>query len=188
MPEKIIRRILSILFIILCFPLISYSQQYASAGIPYALSDEYSSQVIDNSYDVNYYTDTPDSIVTLETFESAIPAKDGQWIQVDPAEIDPEGVSNADDRGFDNNINTNYVWRPYDRGPDWNPYTNGYWEFTDLGWMWVSNYDWDATYHYGRWWYSNRWGWVWSPGYQWAPCWVSWREDDECAGRRERAP
>ena len=86
----------------------------------------------------------------------------------------------TDDNGAENNdvdidINVNYVWVPDENTQeDFNPYTNGSWQWSDGGWVWVSNYGWDATYHYGRWWYSDEYGWVWSPGSVWAPSWVDW--------------
>ena len=58
------------------------------------------------------------------------------------------------------------------------PYTTGHWEYTRLGFVWISNqpFSW-ATSHYGRWAYSNPYGrWVWSPDTEWGPAWVEWRQ------------
>lgn len=68
-----------------------------------------------------------------------------------------------------------YVWSPYEAG--FHPYqSNGRWAFTQMGWMWVSNYRWGwAPFHYGRWLRDMRYGWLWVPGYEWAPAWVAWR-------------
>jgi hypothetical protein len=58
------------------------------------------------------------------------------------------------------------------------PYTNGHWEYTRLGFVWISSerHAW-ATSHYGRWAYSNPYGrWVWSPDTEWGPAWVEWRQ------------
>jgi len=76
-----------------------------------------------------------------------------------------------------------YVWQP-SVADDFKPYaTNGHWSYTDLGWTWVSGYDWGwATFHYGRWFYDNDYGWMWQPGYEWAPAWVSWRNSDDYYG------
>lgn len=58
------------------------------------------------------------------------------------------------------------------------PYTVGHWEYTRLGFVWVSTeqFGW-ATSHYGRWAYSNPYGrWVWLPDTEWGPAWVEWRQ------------
>src|SRR5712671_6818266 len=69
------------------------------------------------------------------------------------------------------------VWQPGDVDQTWQPYTEGHWEWTDLGWYWVSDEPWAwATYHYGSWMDDPRYGWVWVPGTEWAPAWVTWRE------------
>jgi len=113
-----------------------------------------------------------DSVFTIQSVQEEL-SNDGEWIKVNKEEIDPEGVTDGSD--VDDNLNTEYVWRPYGVGPDWTPYTNGYWVYTNCGWMWISYYTWGwRTCHYGRWWYSPVWGWVWSPGYVWAPAWVVW--------------
>ncbi len=75
------------------------------------------------------------------------------------------------------------VWRPARVAPGWRPYYYGRWEWTDEGWLWVSDEPWGwATYHYGRWAYDSYYGWVWIPGYQWAPAWVTWRYSPEYIG------
>ena len=68
--------------------------------------------------------------------------------------------------------------------PGFSPYyTNGHWAYSDLGWTWVSGYDWGwAPFHYGRWLYDNYYGWIWVPGYQWAPAWVAWRNGGDYYG------
>lgn len=68
-----------------------------------------------------------------------------------------------------------YVWVP--NVPSFRPYaTNGQWVYTNLGWTWVSNYNWGwAPFHYGRWLNDASFGWMWVPGYEWAPAWVAWR-------------
>jgi hypothetical protein len=68
------------------------------------------------------------------------------------------------------------VWRPAVEAPGWNPYSDGHWVYTDVGWTWVSDYEWGAIpYHYGTWVTDPDLGWVWVPGYIWAPSWVVFR-------------
>ncbi len=76
-----------------------------------------------------------------------------------------------------------WCWRPLDVPPGWRPYTEGHWDYTDLGYTWVSDYDWGwAPFHYGRWAYDPFYGWLWIPGYEWAPAWVAWRWSDDWCG------
>ncbi len=75
-------------------------------------------------------------------------------------------------------VSANYgrVWRPAIYRPGWNPYYDGHWVYTDVGWMWDSDYPWgDICYHYGTWVYDDALGWAWDPGYVWAPSWVVFR-------------
>jgi hypothetical protein len=70
------------------------------------------------------------------------------------------------------------------------PYTSGHWEYTNLGFVWVSSepYAW-ATSHYGRWAYSNNYGrWYWLPDTQWGPAWVEWRQTGSDFGWAPLAP
>jgi hypothetical protein len=75
------------------------------------------------------------------------------------------------------------VWRPTSVDSDWRPYLYGHWEWTTVGWAWVSEepFGW-AVYHYGRWAYVGSWGWVWLPGRIWGPAWVAWRWGNGYAG------
>jgi hypothetical protein len=75
------------------------------------------------------------------------------------------------------------VWRPTHVDSDWRPYQYGRWEWTTVGWAWVSEepFGW-AVYHYGRWAYVGSWGWMWIPGRVWAPAWVAWRWGNGYAG------
>ncbi|WP_025763252.1 DUF6600 domain-containing protein [Dyadobacter tibetensis] len=68
------------------------------------------------------------------------------------------------------------VWSPY-VSQDFQPYsTNGYWEMTEYGNTWISDYEWGwAAFHYGRWSFDDYLGWFWIPGYEWGPAWVNWR-------------
>jgi uncharacterized protein DUF6600 len=80
------------------------------------------------------------------------------------------------------------VWRPR-VAPGWRPYYYGRWEWTNEGWLWVSDepYGW-AVYHYGRWAHDPYYGWIWVPGYEWAPAWVSWRASGDVVGWAPLAP
>lgn len=76
-----------------------------------------------------------------------------------------------------------HVWQPSVYNPDWNPYYDGHWVYTDMGWAWVSDYEWGAIpYHYGTWVADPRAGWVWIPGNVWAPAWVVFRTGPDYIG------
>ncbi len=70
------------------------------------------------------------------------------------------------------------------------PYTNGHWQYTSLGFVWVSSHPFGwATSHYGRWAYSNSYNrWVWAPDTQWGPAWVEWRQTGTHFGWAPLAP
>jgi Family of unknown function (DUF6600) len=72
-----------------------------------------------------------------------------------------------------------WIWLPSadEVGAGFEPYVSGgSWVYTDVGWMFVSDYPWGwATFHYGRWYWTPGYGWAWVPGYVWAPAWVDWR-------------
>jgi len=122
-----------------------------------------------------------DSTFTIESVKEEL-GTEGEWIKVNKEDIDPGAVADQSG-GFDPEINTQYIWRPYNVEAGWSPYTNGYWRYTHQGWMWVSYYNWGwRTCHYGRWWYSDYYGWVWSPGFVWAPAWVVWIYNDGYCG------
>jgi len=75
------------------------------------------------------------------------------------------------------------VWQPRVYTTGWNPYYDGRWEYTDIGWTWVSDYGWGAVpYHYGTSVMDPRLGWVWVPGYVWGPSWVVFRSDADYIG------
>ena len=125
----------------------------------------------------------------------------GDWIQVtkgavlnEMSEQNPEDVTYSEDPidSTDQDYNQPvYVWRPYVTGSysDWDPYCYGRWEFTYLGWIWISDYEWGwAPYHYGRWWYSGNYGWLWFPGRVWGPNWCSWRHHGGYVGWHPRGP
>ncbi|HYM19633.1 MAG TPA: DUF6600 domain-containing protein [Candidatus Kapabacteria bacterium] len=71
-----------------------------------------------------------------------------------------------------------YIWVPAEDMNTFMPYgSNGYWEWTQYGWTWVSNYPWGwAPFHYGRWNFDPGFGWYWIPDGVWGPAWVSWCE------------
>jgi hypothetical protein len=67
---------------------------------------------------------------------------------------------------------------------DYVPYRVGHWQYTDVGFVWISDepFDW-ATSHYGRWAFSSVYGrWVWLPDTEWGPAWVEWRESGDDFG------
>jgi hypothetical protein len=102
----------------------------------------------------NYYYNKPAAISFQTFYDELLPY--GEWI-------------NTPEYG--------YVWHPYlDNPEDFRPYSSaGNWVYTDLGWIWVSDYSWGwATFHYGRWYFDDSLGWMWIPGYEWAPAWVTW--------------
>lgn len=75
------------------------------------------------------------------------------------------------------------VWQPSVYAEGWNPYYDGHWVYSDLGWTWVSDYEWGAIpYHYGTWVVDPAVGWVWVPGYVWAPAWVVFRTGPDFIG------
>ena len=75
------------------------------------------------------------------------------------------------------------VWQPREYTREWNPYHDGHWVDTDMGWAWVSDYQWGSLpYHYGTWVVDPRYGWVWIPGEVWAPSWVVFRTGPDHIG------
>jgi uncharacterized protein DUF6600 len=81
------------------------------------------------------------------------------------------------------------VWQPSVYTAGWNPYYDGHWVYTDVGWTWVSDYEWGAiAYHYGTWVTDPALGWVWVPGYTWAPSWVVFRTGPDYIGWAPVAP
>jgi hypothetical protein len=73
---------------------------------------------------------------------------------------------------------------------DFVPYTVGHWQYTDVGFVWISAqpFDW-ATAHYGRWAYSTPYSrWVWLPDTTWGPSWVEWRQSGDDFGWAPLAP
>jgi hypothetical protein len=118
----------------------------------------------DDDYPVSVDVETPPA--TIATFDTSL-APYGAWV-----------VVGAYGR----------VWRPH-VAVGWRPYYYGRWEWTNEGWLWVSDepFGW-AAYHYGRWVIDSRYGWVWVPGYEWAPAWVSWRYSGDVVGWAPLAP
>jgi hypothetical protein len=117
--------------------------------------------------DVNVGVSAPGASVDISSFRDPLAAQ-GQWMTV---------------AGY------GQVWRPGGVAPGWRPYYYGRWEWTNEGWLWVSDEPWGwATYHYGRWAYDPGYGWLWVPGYQWAPAWVTWRYGPDYVGWAPLAP
>lgn len=71
------------------------------------------------------------------------------------------------------------VWVPSPAivGSDFMPYASaGNWQYSDVGWMFVSQWDWGwAPFHYGGWYFDPLYGWAWVPDTIWGPAWVDWR-------------
>ena len=115
----------------------------------------------------------------------------GEWIMITKEEIDSE-LTKGEGQGYSSitdDENFIYVWQPTTAGKNWNPYINGKWQYTEQGWMWVSDYNWGwAPYHYGRWMRFKEYGWIWLPGYVWAPAWVMWRVSDTHIGWTPLSP
>ena len=81
------------------------------------------------------------------------------------------------------------VWQPAEETEGWNPYYDGHWVYTDVGWTWISDYEWGAIpYHYGTWTLDPAFGWVWVPGTVWAPAWVVFRTGPDYIGWAPVAP
>jgi hypothetical protein len=96
-------------------------------------------------------------------------------------QLSPHGVW-LDDPDF------GYVFTP--ESPSFVPYTEGHWQYTNVGFVWVSSapFDW-ATAHYGRWAFSRGYNrWVWLPDTTWGPAWVEWRESGDRYGWAPMAP
>jgi len=121
-----------------------------------APGEEYAAPV-----DVSVDMASPNGSVSIDTFQEGLGSQ-GEWVTTAPY---------------------GRVWRPAGVAPGWRPYYYGRWEWTDEGWLWVSDEPWGwATYHYGRWAYDNGMGWLWVPGFQWAPAWVTWRYSPDYIG------
>lgn len=136
---------------------------------------------------VNSEEDLYMNTVSFQSFYDVLSPM-GEWIQITKEDID-EDLSDGEGEGrsltsyFDDEEFL-FIWKPKVES-GWKPYSNGKWEYTDHGWLWVSNDKWgNSTYNYGRWWNSPKYGWVWLPGYTWAPAWVSWKvtNDDKYVG------
>ena len=76
-------------------------------------------------------------------------------------------------------------WIPQEsqKNPQWRPFLNqGKWTYTNLGWLWHSDYHWGAyPFHYGRWFHTSK-GWAWKPEGSWSTAWVTWRNASEYCG------
>jgi hypothetical protein len=136
----------------------------ALAALPTApLADDWADGRPSGGYDVSVDVQ---GAVTFDTFQGALQPY-GEWVVVG---------------------SYGRVWRPH-VAAGWRPYYYGRWEWTNEGWLWVSDEPWGwAAYHYGRWAYDPYYGWLWVPGYEWAPAWVSWRTSGDVIGWAPLAP
>jgi uncharacterized protein DUF6600 len=82
-----------------------------------------------------------------------------------------------------------YIWQPVGVDEYWKPYRDGNWQYSEEGWIWVSDEPWGwATYHYGRWVPDDYYGWIWIPGVDWAPAYVEWYDSPGYIGWSPRPP
>ncbi len=148
------RTLIALASLALALPALAHEHEYEHDDMD---EDDYSYQ----SYD--YQTPPPEQGPSMDDFRNDRELSwSGEWIDT------PEyGV----------------VWRPTRVDSDWRPYQYGRWEWTTVGWAWVSEepFGW-AVYHYGRWAYADSLGWTWVPGRVWAPAWVAWRWGGGYAG------
>jgi len=139
----------------------SNSNQDAYSNSP----DDYDNNSYDN-YNNNDYYDNGSSGVSIDVFVDQL-SPYGRWITYPSY----GQVWICNQAGF----------IPY--------YSNGHWVYTNVGWTWVSNYNWGwAPFHYGRWAYDPFYGWMWVPGYEWGPAWVGWRTGGDYYGWAPLAP
>jgi hypothetical protein len=114
--------------------------------------------------DNSYYDDTN---LDLEFFHSRL-SPHGSWL---------------------NSRQYGLVWQPRVHEQGWHPYEHGRWQYSDVGWVWVSDYRWGAIpYHYGTWVKDQQHDWVWVPGTTWAPAWVVFRQNQDVIGWAPVAP
>jgi hypothetical protein len=154
------RTLLALLLTALAAPALADEYPYDQGDPGGYFGDE---QQVEDGADVDVSVDlaTPGATATFDTFHDGL-ASHGEWVTM------PQ---------------YGRVWRPAGVAAGWRPYYYGRWEWTDEGWLWVSDEPWGwATYHYGRWAFDNGYGWVWVPGYQWAPAWVTWRYSPDYIG------
>lgn len=130
--------------------------EYNDPDAPY---DDYDAE---QPYDDEQYGESSEQPVnpavgSIDTFHSEL-APYGTWIQ---------------------STQFGLIWVPSRAvvGTNFMPYaTGGSWQYTNVGWMFASDWRWGwATFHYGRWYRDPGHGWCWIPGSVWAPAWVNWR-------------
>ena len=149
------KKLLGTGLILLSTLFIGYSQQdnNTSDDVYYNGADDQqvTSAPIDQS---SAYSDDDNSAPTYQTFYDQL-SPYGNWI---------------------NYPGYGYCWAPNSMDPGFSPYmTNGHWVYTDMGWTWVSDFQWGwGPFHYGRWFEDPNYGWLWEPGFDWAPAWVIW--------------
>ena len=152
------RKLLGVAFILLSTVFVGYSQQDNNTSDDVYYNDQSNNGMIGPQIDqqnYNYDDDNNDnSGPTYQTFYDQL-SPYGSWV---------------------NYPNYGYCWVPNNVDPDFSPYmTNGHWVYTDMGWTWVSDFQWGwGPFHYGRWFEDPYYGWMWAPGYDWAPAWVIW--------------
>jgi hypothetical protein len=138
------------------------AQEAAAYGDPDAPYDDYDA---DQPYDDEQYDEqVGGSVEPSEPMDGSI--------DTFHAELEPYGRWVASQE-------YGLIWVPSRAvvGPSFAPYsTGGSWQYTNVGWMFASDWRWGwATFHYGRWYRDPVHGWCWVPGSVWAPAWVDWR-------------
>ncbi|HEV7554611.1 MAG TPA: DUF6600 domain-containing protein [Kofleriaceae bacterium] len=113
--------------------------------------------------------------VSVDAYDTAAPGEPVEAVDVFYDQLSPYGV-------WVDEPSIGHVFIP--EQTTFVPYTTGHWQYTSVGFVWVSSepFAW-ATSHYGRWAFSQPYGrWVWLPDTEWGPAWVQWRQTGEDFG------
>jgi hypothetical protein len=134
---------------------IMYDDAYDDPDAPY---DDYDAE---QPYDQEQYGESYEeapvdpAVGSIDTFHGAL-APYGTWVR---------------------SAQFGLIWVPSRAlvGDSFVPYaTGGSWQYTNVGWMFASEWRWGwATFHYGRWYRDPGHGWSWVPGSVWAPAWAA---------------
>ncbi len=137
----------------------AYDNSYDQYNDPDAPYDDYDAEqpYDDEQYGESLEQPVDPAVGSIDNFHSEL-APYGSWIQ--STEF---GLIRVPSRSV---VGTSFM--PYATG--------GSWQYTNVGWMFASDWRWGwATFHYGRWYRDTGHGWCWIPGSVWAPAWVDWR-------------
>jgi hypothetical protein len=117
----------------------------------------------------------PSVDVSVDAYDSTAPGEPVEAVDVFYDQLEPYGV-------WVDEPSIGHVFIP--EQTSFVPYTNGHWQYTSVGFVWVSSepFAW-ATSHYGRWAFSSPYNrWVWLPDTQWGPAWVQWQQTGDDFG------